>query len=268
MNNWVRPVDSGKSSDHGGTVGKALRVLDLVADFKRPVRFTRLLEVSPYPKGTLYRLLQTLTQQGMVAYDPDHQTYSPGVRLVRLAHAAWAQSTLAPLARPYLDALSSEVGETIHLAQMDDGQVLYVDKRNATQPVEMYSQAGKIGPGYCTGVGKAMMAYLPDEARAQAVQKQSFFQHTAHTLPDAAALMAELDIIRETGVAFDRQEHELGIICVAAPILSRHHKVLGAMSITATIQRHTLEELEAFRPALWRTAKQIAGAAESWQFPS
>ena len=84
-----------------------------------------------------------------------------GVRLVRLAHAAWAQSSIAPLARPYIDRLSAEVGETIHLAQLDLGQVLYVDKRNAQRPVEMFSQAGKVGPAYCTGVGKAMLAYLP-----------------------------------------------------------------------------------------------------------
>ena len=68
---------------------------------------------------------------------------------------------LPRLARPHLDRLSAALGETIHLAQLDQGQVLYVDKRNAAQPVEMFSQAGKVGPAYCTGVGKAMMAYLP-----------------------------------------------------------------------------------------------------------
>ena len=68
--------------------------------------------------------------------------------------------SLAQVARPYLDALSAEVGETVHLAQLDHGQVLYVDKRNARQPIEMFSQAGKVGPAYCTGVGKAMLAHL------------------------------------------------------------------------------------------------------------
>ena len=96
---------------------------------------------------------------------PTASTYALGVRLVRLAHAAWAQSSLAPLARPYLDRLSAETGETIHLAQLDQGQVLYVDKRNAARPVEMFAQAGKVGPAYCTGVGKAMLAYLPNRRR-------------------------------------------------------------------------------------------------------
>ena len=69
-----------------GTVGKAVEVLDRVATFGRPVRFTELLDGSPFPKATLYRLLQTLTSQGMLAYDDDRQTYAPGLRQVRLAH--------------------------------------------------------------------------------------------------------------------------------------------------------------------------------------
>ena len=110
-----------------GTVGKALEVLDQIAAFGRPVRFSELQGGSAFPKATLYRLLQTLTHQGMLVLDPDQGTYALGVRLVRLAHAACAQSSLAPIARPYLDELAEKTGETIHLAQMDQGQVLYVD---------------------------------------------------------------------------------------------------------------------------------------------
>ena len=168
----------GAESNSDGTVGKALDVLYMVAGAGRPVRFTELLANSAFPKATLYRFLQTLTNQGMLMLDPDRGTYTLGVRLVRLAHAAWAQSSLAPLARPYLDVLSEETAETIHLAQMDQGQVLYVDKRNAARPVEMFAQAGKVGPAYCTGVGKAMLAYLSDEDLQAAIDRQSFHRFT------------------------------------------------------------------------------------------
>ena len=226
------------AADQGdGTVGKALDVLDMVAAVGRPVRFTDLLARSEYPKATLYRLIQTLTHQGMLAYDPDRQTYALGVRLVRLAHAAWATSSLAPLARPYLDELSAETGETIHLAQMDNGQVLYVDKRNAAKPVEMFAQAGKVGPAYCTGVGKAMLAFLSDEELERAIQRQSFHRFTDHTLDTPEKLKAELQAIRARGHAYDREEHEPGIICCAVPILSRTGRVIGALSVTSTTSR-------------------------------
>lgn len=250
-----------------GTVGKALDVLDMVAAAGRPIRFTDLLAEAAYPKATLYRLLQTLTHQGMLSYDPDRQTYALGVRLVRLAHAAWATSSLAPLARPYLDELSEETGETIHLAQMDNGQVLYVDKRNASKPVEMFAQAGKVGPAYCTGVGKAMLAYLPEEALEQVLQRQSFHRFTDHTLDTPEKLRAELKAIRARGHAFDREEHEPGIICCAVPILTRTGRVIGALSVTSTTARTSLDELEQGADRIKDTAARIAAEAESWRFP-
>ena len=250
-----------------GTVGKALDVLDMVATAGRPLRFTEMLSVSRYPKATLYRFLQVLTNQGMLSHDAETGSYALGVRLVRLAHAAWAQSSLAPLARAHVDALSARLGETIHLAQLDQGQVLYVDKRNAASPVEMFSQAGKVGPAYCTGVGKAMLAHLPPEALAATLKRQSFHRFTPETLDTPAALIAELQAIRTRGFAFDREEHEPGIICVAVPILARTGRVIGALSVTSTVARTTLDGLAGLVPEIQATATLIAADAESWRFP-
>lgn len=257
----------GQEGNQDGTVGKALDVLDMVALAGKPVRFSDLLAQSRYPKATLYRFLQTLTNQSMLSYDADRGTYALGVRLVRLAHAAWTQSSLAPLARRYLDELALETGETIHLAQMDQGQVLYVDKRNAAKPIEMFSSAGKVGPAYCTGVGKAMLAFMPQDAVEAAISRQSFHRFTATTLDSPAKLRAELQEIRACGHAFDREEHEAGIICCAAPILSRNGRVLGALSMTSTTGRTTLSALEAQADRIKAAATRIADAAESWRFP-
>lgn len=257
----------GQDAVSDGTVGKALDVLDAVAGFGRPVRFSDLLASSTYPKATLYRFLQTLTHQGMLAYDEDRGTYKPGLRLVRLAHAAWATSSLAPIAKPYLDELSRETGETIHLAQMDTGQVIYVDKRNAAKPVEMFSSAGKVGPAYCTGVGKAMLAYLDDTALDAALARQSFHRFTPETLDSPEKLKAELAAIRARGHAFDREEHEPGIICCAVPIMSRTGRAIGAISVTSTTARTSLDALEAQAGLIKDIAAKIANAAEDWRFP-
>ncbi|MEP4468419.1 IclR family transcriptional regulator, partial [Marinobacter alexandrii] len=238
-----------------------------VPSIGRPVRFSELLADREHPKATLYRLLQTLTNQGMLSYDPDRQTYSLGMRLVRLAHAAWHQSSLAPIARPYIDELSRKINETVHLAQLDHGQVLYVDKRNPARPIQMFSDAGKIGPAYCTGVGKAMLAYLQDEERERIIAQQSYHPFTRHTLTTAEALRSELADIREQEVAFDREEHEPNIICIAAPILSPNKRVLGGLSITTSTQRYSLQALEDFKPHLIETARQIGLQAEAWRFP-
>ena len=255
------------SATGDGTVGKALDVLDQIAAFGRPVRFSELLDGSAFPKATLYRFVQTLTSQGMLAFDPERQTYAPGVRLVRLAHAAWAQSSLAPIARTYLDRLAASVGETVHLAQLDHAQVLYVDKRNATQPIEMFSQAGKVGPAYCTGVGKVMLAFLDPVAQDAAIAQQSFHAFTGRTHGDAESLRAELMDIRTNGYGFDHEEHEPGIICVAVPILTEAKRLLGAVSVTSVTQRTNLAGLAMLVPLLRDTAQQIAKDAQSWRFP-
>ncbi|MEM6727191.1 MAG: IclR family transcriptional regulator [Pseudomonadota bacterium] len=250
-----------------GTVGKALEVLDQVASYGRPVRFGELLSSSRFPKATLYRLIQSLASEGMLAFDPERQTYALGVRLVRLAHAAWETSSLAPVARMHVEALARKVGETVHLAQLDHASVLYVDKVAAHETIPMFAQAGKVGPAYCTGVGKAMLAFLPPAELETAIGQQSFHPFTDHTVTTPFALQAELEAIRDRGFAFDREEHEPGIICVALPILTARGRLLGALSVTSSTARTTLRALEERVPTIRATAQAIAEEAMQWRFP-
>jgi len=259
----------GRSDRHGsGTVGKALKVLDQIASHERPVRFTELLENSDFPKATLYRFVQTLLAEGMLSYDTERQTYSLGVRMVRLAHAAWTQSSLAPIARPYLIALSETIGATIHLAQLDGAHVLYVDKLNADRPIEMFSQAGKVGPAYCTGVGKVMMAFLSEKELKTILPQQSFHRFTPNTYGTQKELCAELDQIRARGFAFDKEEHEPDIICVALPVLTANDRVIAAISVTSTTSRTNLDDLQKLVPDMRDAAGKIAKETEFWRFPT
>ncbi|MDX1737243.1 MAG: IclR family transcriptional regulator, partial [Alphaproteobacteria bacterium] len=226
-----------------------------------------ILEKSPFPKASTYRFLQTLTNQGMLSYNEETQKYHMGIRLVRLAHSAWKQASLAPIASSAIDKLSAQTGETIHLAQLDNGQVLYVDKRNAKSPINMFSDAGKIGPAYCTGVGKAMVAFLGEAQIEKIIAQQSFYAHTAQTLTTPEQLRQDLKEIRETGISFDREEHEPNIICIAVPILSDNGKVLGGMSITSSTTRMSLDQLAEYASDLKATAKEVAQLAANWQFP-
>jgi DNA-binding IclR family transcriptional regulator len=251
-----------------GTVGKALEILDLVASFERPIRFSELLAQSPHPKATLYRFLQTLTNQGMLSYDEERQTYSLGLRLVRLAHSAWQNASLAPLAAQILDVLSKEVGETVHLAQMENGQVLFVDKRRSSALFETLAQSGRIAPAHCTGVGKAILAFMSPERLERALKQQAFVQHTENTHKDRESLLSEFYDIRAQGVAFDREEHERGIISIAAPILLTNGRVVGSVSIATSTTNHSVEDLVAYKPKLLAATKAIGEAATTWQFPS
>ncbi|PRY94596.1 IclR family transcriptional regulator [Hasllibacter halocynthiae] len=254
--------------DGGGTVGKALDVLEEVAAFGRPVRFAELQARSALPKATLYRLVQTLAGQGMLILDPETGRYAMGRRLVRLAHVAWSQASLAPVARPHVERLAHETGRTVHLAELEGGHVLYLDKHAPEAAPDTYSAAGRIGPAYCTGVGKAMLAHLPEDALAEALAEQSFKRHTPATLTDEAALRADLAAIRRRGHAFDAEEHEPGVVCVAMPVLSGGGHVLGALSVTGHGTRAGLGGMaRAALGPLRRAVDAVARAADDWRFP-
>jgi DNA-binding IclR family transcriptional regulator len=250
-----------------GTLSKGLALLEAVANGAQPLRFTDLLQSQPYPKATLHRLLKTLIEAGMVVYDADQRTYHPGIRLIRLAHATWLRSSLADAARTTLDQLADEIEETIHLAALDNGQVLYLDKRTATRPVTMFSSPGKVGPAHCTGVGKVMLAHLDKNAFDHALGQQSFHQYMPATITAAKALREEAGEIRKLGYGFDREEHEPNIICIAVPILSSRGTLLGGLSVTSTTYVTDLKSLETYAPRLRAAAAAIADEAAIRMLP-
>lgn len=251
-----------------GPVTKALMLLDAFADSEQPLRFTELRERLPFPKATLHRMLKSLVDERMLAHHEPTSTYQLGPRLIRLAHASWAHGSLSDAARPVLDALHSRLGKTIHLAQLDSGQVLYLDKRVGNRGLAMFSRPGKIGPAYCTGVGKAMMAYLPDDALEDCLQRQTFARFTATTLTSRETLLRELAAIRGRGHAFDREEHEPGIVCLAVPILAADGSLYGGLSATNPGTIDDIMALEKLAPALKEAARTIATDASMRMAPT
>lgn len=251
-----------------GTVGKALLMLDIIANAGKSLRFNNILDVSPFPKATTYRLLQTMTSQAMLSYDAESQKYSLGMRLVRLAHKAWKQASLGPIAAPHLNQLASAVGETVHLAQIDNGQVLFIDKHHTSQRFETLAQAGRIAPAHCTGVGKVMLAYMQPEQQDYALQRQTFIQFTNNTITDKQALLEELGSIKREGIAYDKEEHENGVISIAAPILTSSKLVIGAISIATSTSRHMVEDLKKYKDLLVNTTMVVSAEAELYLHPT
>jgi DNA-binding IclR family transcriptional regulator len=117
-------------------------------------------------------------------------------------------------------------------------------------------------------VGKAMLAFMDEKRRAQALENQLYepFTPATHTTP--GTLLTELDAIRASGVAYDREEHEQGIVSIAAPIFDGYRRVIGALSIVTSTMRMAPDALENFRPALLRTTAQIGTEAAVWPFPA
>ncbi len=239
-----------------GTLGKAIDVLQAVASCRYPPRFTDLLQMVDQPRGTLHRQVSNLIEEGLLSVRRDH-SYELGLTLLKLASRAWAGNQFRTIAEPHLRRLHEETGETVHLGVLQGVDVIYLDKVESRQAVRMHSQIGNASPVYCTGVGKAALAAMTEAEFDKLIAVIPFQRHTETTLTSCEALRAEIEEIRRTGIAFDRQEHEPGIYCIAAPIHSRDREFVAGISTTAPSYRVSIEQLTQWTPLVKAAASGI-----------
>jgi DNA-binding IclR family transcriptional regulator len=215
-------------------------------------------------KATAHRLLASLRRRNMVAQDPITRRYRLGGKLWELGSIATSQVDWAARVKPFLEQLTAESGETSHLAVLSDGQVLYVEKVESSHSLRMPSQVGRRLPFHCTGVGKALVAYYPDEVLDGLIARRGLPRFTANTITDARRLRAELGKTRERGYSVDDQEIEVGLVCVGAPIRDHTAHVVAAVSIAGPSSRLRVEDAPRHAEQVMRAANAISRAL-GWQ---
>ena len=229
-----------------GTLGKAISVLDIIANATEPLRFTDVLKRCVQPRGTLHRQIANLIEEDLITVNHDN-SYGLGLRLLQFASKAWAGNEFRTVAAPHIQRLHEATGETVHLGVLIDIDVVYLDKIESRQNIRMVSQIGNTAPAFCTGVGKAALSVLPDDDLHTRLARIEFRRFTSNTLPDKEALWADIALIRACGNAYDREEHEAGIACVAAPIRSRTDRLFAAsVSVTGPAYRVTPHMLDSW----------------------
>lgn len=245
------------------TLDRALTILDLVAE--RPKRIGEVATALDVHPSTALRLLHTLRKHGFIS-EVDGHFYRLGPATFRLGFKALDDMDLRSVVRPFMQGLSAKTGETVHLGVFEGGDVVYIEKVEAEHPVRMFSRIGAIAPLHCTGVAKAILAYLPPDERHQLLATRELRRFTERTLVTSEALEADLALSRDRGFVRDDEEHEEGIHCVAAPVLRGDNKVLGAISCSAPTSRIDKDTLLSFVPAVVDAA-QNASIEFGWSRP-
>jgi DNA-binding IclR family transcriptional regulator len=244
---------------------KGLDVLAEVGRSTRPLSFAQLMAGTGLPRSTLHRILSLLVSRRLLAHEGGE--YRLGIEALALARTAWEQSDIRTAAGEAIRTLARAVGEAVHLATLVDREVVYLDKVESNHPMRLYSAVGKRGPVHCTAVGKAILAYLSPSTRHDVTAEIAFRQFTATTLASPEALEAETEAIRRDGIAFDREEHQTGVHCIAAPIFDFRSEPAGAISITCPVFRVSRLQLEGFAPLLRQaadTASRALGGTSPW----
>jgi DNA-binding IclR family transcriptional regulator len=229
------------------TLDRALSILELVAD--EPQRITDIAAELGVHHSTALRLLHTLRKHGFVHLETDKR-YRLGAAMFRLANQALEVIDLRDIAKPHMTELSRRTGETVHLAILQERQIVYVEKVEALHPVRMYSRIGAMAPLHCSAVAKAILMAADDNQRKLLLDGYEYREHTPRTIASEEALLAELVSSTPLGYTRDNEEHEPGIHCIAAPIRTADGSVVGAASITAPTSRVTEDALLAYVPDL------------------
>ncbi len=218
-----------------GSVLKAARVLALFDENHRQLRNIDIHRMTGFNKSTVMRLLLSLEKVGFVEKDPVTGEYSIGVALFEAGSKYLDQTDLHRQAMPLISELASQCNETAYLAVLNGHEAVYLDRVESSKAIRTTSRVGSRVPLYCTGAGKAILAFQ-EETQIQSILKGTKIKpFSPRTLTGQGKILKNLEEVRRRGYAIDNQEYEQEIKSIGAPIRDRNGKVGASISLVGPI---------------------------------
>ncbi len=213
---------------------RGLLILELLARSPHGVTVSQLTRRLELPKSTSHALLLTFERCGYVQRDEATGRYRIGSRLYALANRSLSSVSLRDRAAPFLYSLMQQTGLTAHLAILEQGEAVLIDKIEPPSGPKLATWVGKRMGLHCTALGKALVAAMPAPDIEQLVRKQGLLRHNENTIGSTKRFLEACELVRQTGYAIDDEEEEIGIRCVGAPILNSDRQVVAAISVAGT----------------------------------
>ena len=214
-------------------------------------------------RSTAHRYVATLAKLGYLQQDPDSKRYRLGPKVLDLGFSAINSMDLREISAPHLRQLSDETGHTVNLAILDGTDVVYIERCRTARPgqreIDLNLHVGARLPAYCTAMGKAILAFVPEERLEEIIERIDFAPRGPNTLTDPEAFREELRKIRASGIAVNDEELAYGLRSIAAPIHSQSGEVLAALNLAVHRTMGSMDELIArFGPAVTQSAHDIS----------
>lgn len=241
------------------SVHRALSIIEFLGDNPSGVGLLEIASELNLPKSTCHRLLQTLSNREFVYQEEQTEKYHLSMKIAQLSGNLIENIDIRHVARPFIEHLSNEINEVVHLCIREGNYVVYIDKVESTRSLRMYSQIGKRAMLHCTAVGKVLLSDLSNEEINEVIKEVGLKKLTEHTITNEEQLREEVNEIRNNEFALDREEHELGIYCIAAPIRDYSKRTVAAISISGPIERiKDAIENDNYKQLIMETASQIS----------
>lgn len=221
------------------SVARALDMLELVAASKNELTITEISKQLGIPKSTTFDILYTLLDKGYLEQANEKQkSFKLGVKLFQTGACYLEQTPFHNVAHAMLEKLAEIAGETVFLALLNNDELVYFDKVESPNSVRTSARIGSNNPLYCTGLGKAILATLPDDEVKTILARTGGLQAiTPYTVTDEAKFFAILNQTRQQGYAIDDREHNAEVFCLAAPVYNFRGKVYAAISVASLFNK-------------------------------
>lgn len=246
-----------KSAEGTATLDKALDVLDTIGRSGEGLSQAEIAERLQMPRTTVYRLLGTLVDRGLLRRDPLRRVYCLGFRCFEYARQAYSMPDLVAAASVELRSLRDLTGETTYLATLDGLEVLSLERVDGVHSHRSAAALGQRKPLHCTSQGKAILSALDAAQRDAIIKDLPMSPLTPHTITDRRRLQAELKVTAARGYAIDDEEILLGVRCCGAPVIDSAGNVRGAISVAAPAFRMPMERVELLGPEIAQAARRI-----------
>ena len=241
-----------------GALAKGLRLLVALGNHPDGAGVSELAREVELPVSTTHRLLAGMIPQGFVAVDPARRQYFLGLRTFELSQRVGSARKLSAVALPAMQRVTQATGEPTLLAVLAGDEMLYVERVEGTHLAQIRGSAGDRGSLHGTALGKALLAFLPEEERENFIENLPLPKLGPNSITDPDELRAELDRTRERGYAVNDEEPEAGVRAIGVPIIDARGRPAASITVATLTFRYSMEELERFVPLLQDAANEIA----------
>ena len=245
-------------SNSAPAVGFCVKVIEVLAESKTSIGISEISRRTNINKNMVSRIIHTLEEEHWVRCD-DKSCYTLTLLPFCLSAKVVNRTNLANTCVPMLQKFWKEFGESTYLGILNKDEVLYLSHFDSVQNVKVAGVVGGSYPLYCTGPGKALLAFSGEDYIEEYIGKTELKKHTTKTITDADSLRAELARIRERGYSVDDEEFGYGIVCMAAPVYDYTNEAIGVIGCSlSTIYCDAEGIYDYCGEKLMETARQIS----------
>lgn len=240
------------------SIVRAFAVLETVALAKRELSVAEISRKLGLPNSSTDLIVKTLERGGYLQRSAHNGRYFFGLKLVNLGGVALDSLDLRQEAKSFLQALMHESGLTVHMAVPENNGMIIIEKLHDSGMLKLASFVGRRIDAHCTGVGKALIAFMPPEAFDQQISTRALARHNENTIVSMDSLKREVLRIRAQGYALDDEEDELGVRCIGAPVFGHDGRVIAAISVAGAVSQIPIERVRVTGEKVRLAAKSIS----------